>query len=73
MNITVVDAKQFASVGNKLIDKISSAVCWCFTRETPERIALNTLITDIKNSNMPPLAKAVYISNAKKTGIHKSA
>lgn len=67
MDITVVDAKHLVSVGNKLIDKLSSAVCWCFTRETPERIALKIYINDIQNSNLQPLTKAALTWKDKST------
>ena len=50
-----------------LLDKITSAIGWVATRETPKRIAIQTYIDDIKHGNFDPLTKAVLISTAQKT------
>lgn len=36
-----------SDVANNLIDKVSAAVGWFVTRETPSRIAVNTYIKGI--------------------------
>lgn len=56
-----------SDVANNLIDKLSSAVSWVATRETPNKVAINTYIKEIQESNYDPLTKAALISNAKKT------
>lgn len=53
-------------VSNKLIDKISSAIGWIITHDTPNRIAVRDYIQEIEKSNLPPLQKAAIISRAKK-------
>lgn len=64
-NFTLMNTGPLASVANNFINKLSSAVGWYVTRETPESLALNTLIGNIQESNLSPLDKAVMISNAK--------
>lgn len=54
-------------VANNLINKLSAGVGWIFSRNTPEKKALETYINDIENSNFDPLTKAALITNAKKT------
>lgn len=56
-----------ADVANNLINKISSAVGWIATHNTPNRVAIETYISDIQNSSFDPLTKAVLINNARKT------
>lgn len=56
-----------ADVANNLINKLSSAVGWIATHNTPNRIAIETYIGDIQNSSFDPLTKAVLINNARKT------
>lgn len=56
-----------SEVINKVIDKISSAIGWQFTRDTPERIAVQSYIDDIKKENYSPLEKAALIYNSRKT------
>ena len=56
-----------ADVTNNLINKLSSAVGWIATHDTPNRVAIETYINDIQNSNFDPLTKATLISNARKT------
>ena len=56
-----------AKVANNLIDKISNAVGWIATHDTPNRIAVDTYIKDIQDSNYDPITKASLISQAKKT------
>ena len=53
-------------VAEKLIDKISSAIGWVFTHDTPMREATSIYIEEIKKSDLSPLQKAAYISRAKK-------
>lgn len=60
------DITGLSSVFNNLIDKISSATSWAFTRETPEKIAVNTYIEEVKNSELPALPKAALIYGARK-------
>lgn len=56
-----------ADVANNLINKLSSAIGWIATHNTPNRFAIETYISDIQNSNFDPLTKAVLINNARKT------
>lgn len=62
----LVDLKPIADVINTLIEKLSNACGWIVARQTPERIAVDTLISDIQKSNLDPVNKAVLISQAKK-------
>lgn len=60
----------FSDVANNLINKISSVVWWVATRESCSKIAVDTYIKDIQNSDFDPLTKAALISkekNAKKS------
>lgn len=57
----------FADVANNLIDKISDAVGWVVTHDTAKKIAIDTYIKDIQNSNFDPITKAALISQANKT------
>lgn len=57
----------FADVANNLIDKISNAVGWVVTHDTAKKIAIDTYIKDIQNSNFDPITKAALISQANKT------
>ncbi len=52
-------------VANNLINKLSAAFVWAVNRETPKKNALSGLIKDIQNSDLEPLTKAAFISNAK--------
>ena len=56
----------FADVANNLIDKVSGAVGWVATHDTPKREAVNTYIKEIQESDHDPLTKAALISNAKR-------
>lgn len=47
-------------------NKLSSGVGWIANRETPKKLAVNTIIEDIKASNLDPVTKAALINNAKK-------
>lgn len=59
-------SKPIADVANNLINKLSSCIAWFFTRETPEKIATDNYISDIKKLDLPILQKAALISNAGK-------
>lgn len=48
-------------------NKLSDAVGWIANRETPNKLAMNTYIKEIQESEMDPLVKAALISNARKT------
>jgi len=56
-----------SEVMNNLINKLSDGIGWIATHDTPMRIAVDTYIQDIQNSNFDPVTKAVLISNARKT------
>lgn len=56
-----------ADVANNLIDKLSNAVGWVASHDTPERVAVNTYIQEIQNSNYDSITKAALISKAKKS------
>lgn len=49
-----------------LIKKISKAVGWVATHDTPSRIAVQQYIDAIQNSDLDPLIKAAKISRAKR-------
>ncbi len=51
-------------VVNNLIDKISSAVGWIATHDTPKRIARRQYVDDIQSLDLDPLEKAAKISRA---------
>lgn len=63
--MSIFDA--LATVPNNLTDKLASAIGWIANHDTPSRIATNTYIQEIQNSNYDPLTKAALISNAKKS------
>lgn len=65
--MSILDFQPLADVANNLIDKLSLAVGWFFTRESLKDQALTTYVDEIKNSNDPPLVKAAKINAAKKT------
>ena len=64
---SLISLDGLAKVANNLIDKLSNAVGWIATHDTPNRIAVDTYIKDIQNSNYDPITKASLISQAKKT------
>ena len=66
MDITI-SFDGLAEVANNVLNKLSDAIGWVANHDTPSRIATNTYIQDIQNSNYDPLTKAALISNAKKT------
>ena len=51
---------------NNLIDKLAAGVSWVATRETPNKIAVETYIDEIKKRDLDPISKAALISNARK-------
>lgn len=61
-----IDFAPIASVANNLIDKIAQGTGYLFTKETPEKIAFEGYVADIRNSSLSPIHKAVLISNAKR-------
>ena len=61
-----VDIKPLADVINKLIEKISSAVGWVATRDTPKKEAVRSFIKNVESSSYDPFEKAALISNASK-------
>lgn len=63
---SLIKTNGIADVANNLIDKISSATSWVFSRETPQKIAVDTYIEEIKKKPYNPLTKAALISSAKK-------
>lgn len=64
---SLISFEGFSDVVNNLIDKLSNAVGWVATHETPTKIAIDTYIKDVQNSNCDPLTKAALIANAKKS------
>lgn len=64
---SLISFEGFADVANNLIDKISNAVGWVVTHDTAKKIAIDTYIKDIQNSNFDPITKAALISQANKT------
>lgn len=64
---SLISLDRLADVAINLINKLSNAVGWIVTHETPEKIAVDTYIKDIQNSSYDPITKAALISQAKKT------
>lgn len=65
-SIITIDLKPVADVATNLLDKLSQAIGWIFTHETPEKIAINTYIEEIQSGDYSPLEKYAYVSNHKK-------
>ncbi len=65
--LSLLSFDENGEAAKQLIDKVSNAIGWIATRETPKRLAVNTYIEEIKNSNLDPITKACLISNAAKT------
>lgn len=65
-NENIINFDGFSQVGCTLIEKISSAVGWVATHDTPKRIAVKQYIEDIQNSDLDPLLKAAKITRAKR-------
>ncbi|MCD8006088.1 MAG: DUF2806 domain-containing protein [Oscillospiraceae bacterium] len=63
---SIVNLDGLSDVINNLIDKIALGVGWIANYKTPKRLALDTFVQDIQNSDLDPIEKAVCISNAKK-------
>lgn len=63
---SLINMDGLSDVLNNLIDKVSTAVGWVATHDAPSRIAVNTYIQEIQNSNYDPITKAALISQAKK-------
>ena len=63
---SLINMDGLADVVNNLIDKISNAVGWTATHDTPKRLAINTYIQEIQNSDYDPITKAALISQARK-------
>ena len=66
-NYSLINMDGISEVVKELLSKISSAIGWIATRETPKRIAVQTYIEEIKQSDYDPITKAALISNAQKT------
>lgn len=63
----LISFDKLGDVANNLIDKLASAVGWIVSYDTPNKIAINTYVNEIKESNYDPITKAAMISTAKKT------
>lgn len=63
---SLINMDGLADVVNNLIDKISNAVGWVATHDTPNRLAINTYIQEIQKGDYDPLTKAALISQAKR-------
>ena len=66
-NFSLINLDGFSELAKSLLDKLSTALGWVVTRETPKRLAVQAYIEDIKKGDFDPLTKAVLISNARKT------
>lgn len=53
-------------IGVNLTNKLADATGWIVNKGIPKRVAVNTYIKDIQDSNLDPLTKAALISKAKK-------
>ena len=68
LSLINIDLQPLAAMGTTLIEKLSSAIGWVATHETPKRIALEQYIKDIQNDpRFDALTKAALVSQAKKT------
>lgn len=65
-SVSLINFDGLSQIGCALLDKISSAVGWVATHDTPKRIAVEQYIEEIKNSDLDPLLKAAKISRAKR-------
>ncbi len=63
---SLINMDGLADVVNNLIDKISNAVGWVATHDTPRRLAIDTYIQEIQKGDYDPLTKAALISQAKR-------
>lgn len=63
---SLINMDGLSDVCNNLINKVSNAIGWVATRETPSKTAVNTYIQEIQNSSYDPITKAALISTAKK-------
>ena len=64
--IVKIDGEPLAKVAISLIEKISSAAGWMVNRDTPNKIAVRGYIESINKSDLSPIEKATFISNANK-------
>ena len=60
-----LDLAPTANVANKLIDKISGFLSYKIGKESPENIAVNVFIEEVKKLNCDALTKAMLISKSK--------
>ena len=68
LSLLNIDLQPLADVGTALLEKLSSAIGWVATNETPRRIAVDQYIESIKNNpHLDSLLKAALISQAEKT------
>ncbi len=63
---SLVNLDGISEIAKELLEKITGAIGWLATRETPNRIAVQTYIEEIQHGEQNPLVKAALISNAKK-------
>lgn len=65
-SVSLINFDGLSQIGCALLDKISNAVGWVATHDTPNRIAVKQYIEDIQNSDLDPLLKAAKISRTKR-------
>lgn len=63
-NLASMEGK--ADVITAILNKISDATGWVVNHSTPQRIAIDTYISEIQSQNYDPITKAALISNAKR-------
>lgn len=59
-------ATALGGVITALLDKLSHAVGWCANHDTPNRVAINTYIAEIQNSNIDPLVESTVVIHSDK-------
>lgn len=64
INYSIINLDGISEVAVLLIEKISDAIGWIASKNTPEKEAIQTFIEDIKDSNFDPITKSALISNA---------
>lgn len=67
ISLLSIDLKPLSETANLLIEKLSSAVGWIVSHDSPKKSAISQYIIDIQNDpTLDPLVKAALVTNAQK-------
>ena len=67
ISLVSIDLQPLSATANLLIQKISDAIGWTITHDTPGKLAISKLIEDIQNNpHLDPLVKAASVTHVKK-------